>query len=168
MRALLGGAGIESDVDSARGLDHGVFIPLMLAYPDAEVPVLRLSLRSEMDPAAHLAIGRALVPLRDEGVLIIGSGMSYHNLRSLFSPGGADAAERFDAWLEAAATAPAPAARNRSLTQWATAPGAREAHPEPEHLMPLMVAAGAAAADRGYRNYRDRIAGKPFAGYRFG
>ncbi len=79
VRELLDSAAIESDSDDARGLDHGVFVPFLLVYPQADVPIVQLSLQAGLDPAAHLAIGRALAPLRDEGVLIVGSGMSYHN-----------------------------------------------------------------------------------------
>jgi aromatic ring-opening dioxygenase catalytic subunit (LigB family) len=129
--------------------------------------VLQLSLQRDLDPAAHLAMGRALAPLRDEGVLIVGSGMSYHNLRGLFSGRGNDEAERFDAWLSAAVEAD-PAERDRRLTAWADAPDARAAHPREEHLLPLMVAAGAADGDAGRRTYADHILGKAHSGFQFG
>ena len=123
----------------------------MLMYPDADVPVVQLSLQEGLDPATHLAIGRALAPLRDEGVLIIGGGMSYHNLRELLSGGtrGDDASERFDTWLTQAVEASDPAARDQKLAHWSEAPGALACHPRSEHLLPLMVAAGAAGDDRG-------------------
>ena len=168
VRDLLGAAGFETDADAERGLDHGVFIPLMLIYPDADVPVLQLSLQRDLDPAVHLAMGRALAPLRDEGVLIVGSGMSYHNLRGLFSGQGDDQAERFDTWLTEAVEDPDPAARDRALTAWASAPDARAVHPREEHLLPLMVAAGAAGEDRGVRTYADHILGKAHSGFQFG
>ena len=113
VRRLLAAAGIATAADGARGLDHGVFIPLKVAFPDADIPVLQLSLQQGLDPAAHLAIGRALAPLRDQGVLIVGSGMSYHNLRLLFSGRGDAEAQAFDDWLVAAATAPDPSAARR-------------------------------------------------------
>lgn len=168
MRSLLAIAGFDSDSDSERGLDHGVFVPLKLVYPDADVPVLQLSLLSDMDPARHLAIGRALAPLRDQGVLIVGSGMSYHNLRRMFSGQGNDAAEAFDAWLAEAVTDTDPTTRADKLTHWDAAPGARDSHPEAEHLLPLMVAAGAAGADPGRRTYHDRLLGKPISAFQFG
>ena len=170
VRALLSGAGIASDEDAARGYDHGVFVPFLLMFPDADTPVVQLSLRADLEPAAHLAIGRALAPLRDEGVLIIGSGMSYHNLRRFWSTDAHDvgAARAFDAWLANAVEAPTADEREARLVDWADAPGARTAHPRSEHLLPLMVAAGAGVEDRGTRTYCDRIFGKAVSGFRFG
>ena len=168
VQALLADAGFASDTDADRGYDHGVFVPMMLSYPGADIPILQLSLLENMDTAAHLAIGRALAPLRDEGVLIIGSGMSFHNLRTLRGPSGDEGAERFDAWLSDAATDPDPASRAAKLTAWEKAPYARDAHPREEHLLPLMVAAGAAGADPGRRTYADHLGGKALSGYQFG
>jgi aromatic ring-opening dioxygenase catalytic subunit (LigB family) len=169
VRTLLGEAGIASDEESARGLDHGVFIPFMLLFPDADIPIVQLSLRQDMDAAAHIAMGKALAPLRDEGVLIVGSGMSFHNLRTFFTPGdrGGEAAG-FDSWLTESVTASDPAIRNARLEQWATAPFALACHPEPEHLLPLHVVAGAAGDDAGRHVYSDRVMGKAVSGYRFG
>jgi aromatic ring-opening dioxygenase catalytic subunit (LigB family) len=82
---LLKAAGIDCTYDHARGFDHGVFIPLKVAFPKADVPIVQVSLLASMDPAAHIRLGQALAPLRDDGVLIIGSGMSYHNMRTLMS-----------------------------------------------------------------------------------
>jgi aromatic ring-opening dioxygenase catalytic subunit (LigB family) len=171
VRGLLDAAGIASGEDGTRGFDHGVFIPFMLIYPEADVPLLQLSLRADLDAAAHLAIGRALAPLRDEGVLIIGSGMSYHNLPALLSPGDARAnaaSDRFDAWLTAAVEESDADLRDRQLADWLTAPDARACHPRAEHLVPLFVAAGAAGADRGRLDFNDHILGKALSGYRFG
>lgn len=170
VRRLLAAAGIESDEDPLRGLDHGVFVPFKLIYPDADVPMVQLSLQQNLDAATHFRIGRALVPLREQGVLIVGSGMSYHNLRHIFSPDARAtvAAEEFDTWLGEAATEPDPAARELKLSAWASAPGALAVHPRADHLMPLMVAAGAAAEDAGRRTYNEPLLGKPISGFQFG
>jgi aromatic ring-opening dioxygenase catalytic subunit (LigB family) len=170
VRELLAGAGIESDADVQRGFDHGVFVPFLLMFPDADIPIVQLSLRADLNPSAHLAIGRALAPLRDEGVLIVGSGMSYHNLRRFWSTDAEDveAAHAFDAWLASSIETADGATRDAHLADWANAPGARAAHPRSEHLLPLMVAAGAADGDRGRRTYGDRVFGKAVSGFRFG
>jgi aromatic ring-opening dioxygenase catalytic subunit (LigB family) len=147
VRGLLADAGIPADEDANRGYDHGVFVPFLLLYPDADIPIVQLSLRKDLDPAAHLAIGRALAPLRDEGVLIVGSGMSYHNLR-LFGPGGGAPSAAFDAWLQRSLLQSTPEQRWQALAHWQNAPAARAAHPREEHLLPLMVVAGAAQEER--------------------
>ena len=126
-----------------------------------------ISLQRDLDPALHLAVGKALAPLRDEGVVIVGSGMSYHDLRH-FRDGDGRASEGFDAWLGRAVTTPDPKAREESLTRWAEAPYARECHPREEHLLPLMVAAGAAGDRPGKVDFRDEIGGKTISGFRFG
>ncbi len=164
--ALLAAAGIASATDAQRGFDHGVFVPFLVIDPDATIPVVTLSLRHDLDPAAQLAVGRALAPLRDDGVVIVGSGMSYHNLRHFMDGDGEDSA-RFDTWLTATTMA-APDTRDAGLIDWAQAPAARQCHPRPEHLLPLMVVAGAAGADPGRRDYADIIGGKHVSGYRFG
>jgi aromatic ring-opening dioxygenase catalytic subunit (LigB family) len=159
-RALLGAAGFETGHDDARGFDHGTFVPLKVAFPNADVPTTQLSLKAGLDPDEHLAIGRALAPLRDEGVLIVGSGMSFHNLRAFNSKAGHDVAEQFDGWLRTAAVAE-PSARALHLRAWSSAPAARQAHPREEHLLPLMVIAGAAGESPG------RVAfSAPFGGAR--
>lgn len=158
-------------IDPDRGFDHGVFIPMMVSFPEAQIPVVQLSLLAGRDPAAHLRLGAALEPLRDDGVLIIGSGMSYHNMGGFFARGTAAhaaAAARFDEWLAETVEQPAPGMRNRRLVAWDTAPAAREAHPEEEHLLPLMVAAGAAPADRGRVVFSDASIGVRISAYAFG
>jgi aromatic ring-opening dioxygenase catalytic subunit (LigB family) len=147
-----------------------VFVPFLLIYPQADIPVVQLSLRQDLDPAAHLAIGRALAPLREEGVLIVGSGMSFHNLRYFGStdPRVIDAAQRFDAWLTTAVEAPDEEERSRALESWSASPDALFCHPRAEHLAPLFVVAGAAGADLGRRVYSDRIIGKAVSGFQFG
>jgi aromatic ring-opening dioxygenase catalytic subunit (LigB family) len=115
VRELLGKAGIESESDPGRGFDHGAFIPFKLTYPDAEIPAVQLSLKAGLDAAEHLAIGRAIAPLRDEGVFILGSGMSYHNMRGFRDPSAASDALEFDAWLREAAVQE-QSERDRRLT----------------------------------------------------
>ncbi|MBK6959825.1 MAG: dioxygenase [Gammaproteobacteria bacterium] len=165
--ALLGAAGIASAQDPAHGLDHGVFIPCKLIYPDADIPVVQISLHPDLDPGAHLALGAALAPLRREGILLIGSGMSYHNMAILIrQPETNPAGDAFDAWLRDACVAD-PDARNRHLAAWHQAPGASHAHPRAEHLLPLHVIAGAAGADPGLCIYRDRVLGAPVSAFQF-
>jgi aromatic ring-opening dioxygenase catalytic subunit (LigB family) len=139
-------AGLPAASDAQRGYDHGTFVPLAVMFPQADVPVVQLSIHRSYDPAAHLALGRALAPLRDEGVLIVGSGLSYHNLRR-FNASGAQASAEFDAWLQQAVVASPPAERVQHLLGWADAPSARIAHPREDHLLPLMVAVGAAESE---------------------
>jgi aromatic ring-opening dioxygenase catalytic subunit (LigB family) len=164
---LLGAAGFATGTDAERGFDHGTFIPLKVSYPEAEVPTVQLSLVAGLDPEVHLALGRALAPLRDEGVFLIGSGMSYHNMRGFRDARAAEPAEVFDAWLGEAATAE-PAERDERLAAWAKAPAARDAHPREEHLLPLMVIAGAAGSDRGTTAWRGTVFGKRVSAYHFG
>lgn len=167
VRELLAEAGLPSAVDPRRGFDHGTFVPLKLTYPDADIPTVQLSLVRGLDPAAHLALGRALAPLREEGVFIIGSGMSYHNLQAGFGPRMRPVAEGFDAWLREAATAP-QVERDALLDAWARAPMARAAHPREEHLLPLMVVAGAAGADPGKLAWSGTFAGMRLSAYHYG
>jgi aromatic ring-opening dioxygenase catalytic subunit (LigB family) len=169
LRELLGNTGFDLDEDAERGYDHGVFVPLKLTMPEADIPVLQLSLLAGLDPAAHITLGQALAPLRDEGVLIVGSGLSYHNLRHFFSfdKDAMQSATAFDDWLNATVTAPA-AQRERGLINWENAPGARACHPRSEHLLPLMVAAGAGGDDAGFVDYRESLLGKMVSGIRFG
>lgn len=167
VRAVLDAAGIRSGDDGARGFDHATFVPLGVAWPKAEVPTVQLSLVAGLDPATHLRIGRALATLRDEGVFIVGSGLSYHNMRGFGSAQGAEASVVFDAWLGQVVAA-APDARDASLTAWAQAPAGRACHPREEHLLPLMVVAGAAGADVGRVTYNDRILGTRVSAVQFG
>lgn len=170
VQALLSSQRIEARGDALRGFDHGVFVPLLLGFPQADVPTLQLSLKTGLDAGEHLAIGRALAPLRDEGVLILGSGFSYHNLRAMMAGGVPDvagASRRFDDWLTAAVQAD-PAARAGLLANWVTAPDARACHPRAEHLIPLMVVAGAAGDDAGQRCYHHRLGEVTHSGFRFG
>jgi aromatic ring-opening dioxygenase catalytic subunit (LigB family) len=166
VRQLLGDAGFATGENTKRGYDHGTFVPLKLAYPDADVPTVQLSLKTGLDPEEHLAMGRALAPLRDEGVFLVGSGMTYHNLRA-FGPQAAPVSKAFDAWLRE--TTPLESAeRDRRLVQWTRAPSARQAHPREEHLVPLMVVAGAAGEDRGRVAYEGTLMGLQLSAHHFG
>ena len=167
--ALLEAAGIAAQVDTARGLDHGVFVPMKVAFPEADIPVVEMSVDRDLDPALHRAAGRALAPLRDEGVLIVGSGLSYHNLRN-FGPGAAAPSAAFDAWLRQVLAPASAASRAEALRGWDRAPSARLAHPQEDHLVPLMVAAGAAGDDPSTLVYHDAhvFGGVTASSWRFG
>eukprot|EP00668_Euglena_longa_P036239 GGOE01046576.1.p2 GENE.GGOE01046576.1~~GGOE01046576.1.p2 ORF type:complete len:140 (+),score=32.29 GGOE01046576.1:608-1027(+) len=136
--------------------------------PDAKVPCCQLSLKAGLDPAFHLAVGAAIRALRDEGVLIIGSGMSYHNMNGLLSGHiDQDLTRQFLDWLiETCGSDEVKRAQN--LTAWDDAPGARYSHPREEHLVPLFVCAGAAGADAGRSVFAANILGVPTTGFQFG
>ena len=125
-----------------------------------------LSLASSLDLELHLAAGRTLAPLRDEGVLIVGSGMSFHNLRAYLRPETPERARAFDAWLTKAVESPAPD-RDAFLASWRAAPFAAFSHPREEHLIPLMVAAGAGGETPGKRIFTDEPMGAAISAYRF-
>ena len=169
VRELIQGAGFAARLDTQRGFDHGTFTPLAVIYPNADVPVLELSMRVGYDPQEHMALGRALAPLRDEGVLILGSGLSYHNLRQ-FGPAARAPSAAFDQWLQQTLVASSPQARIQGLLDWSAAPGARAAHPREDHLLPLMVAVGAAADEPGRCVYHqdDFFGGISVSSFMFG
>lgn len=169
VQQLLGDAGIPVASDSAQGFDHGTFVPMSVIYPEADVPVLQLSLQSDYDPAAHIAVGRALAPLREEGVLIIGSGLSYHNLRE-FGPAAGEVSREFDDWLQETLVQNKSEQRAHRLEAWEQAPGARQAHPQEDHLLPLMVAVGAAYDEPGDCVYHEEgfFGGLSVSSFRFG
>lgn len=165
---LLTEAGIKVRTDETRGFDHGVYAAMYVAYPDANVPIFQMSLREGLDPAEHLAAGRALAPLRDENVLIVGSGVpAYHNMRLRDVPAESKA---FDAWLTETLVDSSAEERVSRLIDWESAPAARIAHPREDHFIPGMVAVGAAQTDAGYRNYHeeDVMGWMSSSGYRFG
>jgi aromatic ring-opening dioxygenase catalytic subunit (LigB family) len=167
VRSLVAAAGLPTRLDLQRGFDHGTFAPLVVMYPKADVPVIQLSMKAGLDPAEHIAMGRALAPLRDDGVLIVGSGLSYHNLR-LFGPQGRAPSQAFDQWLHNAMISN-PSEREALLLNWEAAPSARIAHPREDHLIPLMVAVGAAYADQATMVYHEEgvFGGVTASSYRF-
>lgn len=162
-------AGLPARSDATRGFDHGVFIPLLLMFPEARTPVVQLSLRQDLDPQAHLRAGQALAALREEGVLIVGSGMSFHNMRGYGDPRITAPSAEFDDWLRTA-VALAPAPRHEALAHWDAAPQARLCHPprQEEHLLPLLVAAGAAGESSGRQVFRDCVLQTWLSAFRFG
>ena len=166
VNTLLKDAGLPAATDPTRGYDHGVFVPLKVAFPQAQIPVVTLSLSTSLDPALHIAAGRALAPLRDEGVLIAASGMSFHNLRAYFHQQTAERARAFDEWLTNAVESP-PSERGGLLKNWRSAPFAAFAHPREEHLAPLFVAAGAGGDAPGRRIFTDEPMGARISAYRF-
>jgi aromatic ring-opening dioxygenase catalytic subunit (LigB family) len=148
VRELLDGKGFTSAENATRGYDHGTFVPLKVTWPEAQIPVVQLSLKGGLDAREHLELGRAVAPLRDEGVFILGSGNTFHNMRTFGDARAVEGSEKFDEWLRAAATA-SPRERDDLLAKWTEAPYARACHPREEHLLPLMFVAGAAGDDRG-------------------
>jgi aromatic ring-opening dioxygenase catalytic subunit (LigB family) len=162
---LLAAAGLATSVDVQRGYDHGIFIPLKVAFPEADIPIVGMSLQQGLDPRHHIAAGRALRPLRDRNVAIIGSGMSFHNLPGFRDPGLAAPSQQFDAWLTKTVAAD-EVEREERLADWASAPGGWLCHPREEHLLPLMVAAG--ASDRpGERIFAGTVVDKHISAFRF-
>lgn len=148
--SLAGGlekSGILSATDAARGLDHGAFIPLMLMYPKAQIPVIQLSMLKGLDPRKHIELGESLAPYLPEDTLFVGSGMSFHNMQFLLEGGPREAGETFASWLDSICLSPSLSAaeRKRSLEDWSSAPHAKTCHPREEHLVPLHVCFGIAS-----------------------
>jgi aromatic ring-opening dioxygenase catalytic subunit (LigB family) len=153
-QAMLEAGGIPCRSDEERGFDHGTFSVLQPLYPEADVPVVQLSLKAGYDPRTHIRAGQLLAPLRDEGVLILGSGLSYHNLRQ-WNRNAAEPSRQFDAWLQQTLVHSSGQERLDRLAAWTSAPSARAAHPREDHLLPLMVAVGAAEDDPGVCVYHE-------------
>jgi 4,5-DOPA dioxygenase extradiol len=142
---LLSTVGFPAAIVPGQGLDHGVWVPLRHLFPEADIPVVPISIQAKLDPAHHFVLGRALQPLTEEGVLVLGSGGAVHNLGALSMEGGAAApwATAFDALLESALVA---GRLEDAVAAGLKAPDLRRAHPSLEHLLPLYVALGAAGA----------------------
>eukprot|EP00053_Salpingoeca_punica_P020617 m.212075 g.212075 ORF g.212075 m.212075 type:complete len:298 (+) comp19467_c0_seq1:347-1240(+) len=159
IKSLLQAGGVDAVLDPKRQFDHGVFIPLKLVYPDASVPVVQVSLDQSLSPAFHWKLGTLLAPLREEGIMIIGSGQATHNMREGMKRMGRSIsgrssssdswAQEFPNWLTKIATSGMPVkAFEQAMLDWETAPGARMSHPREEHFIPFMVAAAAGLANR--------------------
>jgi 4,5-DOPA dioxygenase extradiol len=141
--ALLDKNNLPVHIDSHRGFDHGLFIPLKLMYPKADIPSLQLSLLRSLNPTAHIAIGKALRELMHENILVVGSGFSFHNMNA-FSWDGTNepdpANDTFQNWLIETSVGPMPQSeREQRLIEWSKVPSARYCHPREEHLLPLHV-----------------------------
>jgi aromatic ring-opening dioxygenase catalytic subunit (LigB family) len=150
IQAQLSRAGISADLDESRGYDHGLFIPLKLMFPEAQIPCLQISLIKGLDPTRHIEMGRALNFLRAQNVLIVGSGMSFHNMQAFFRGLPESRPDRqFDDWLTRVCCSPelSQPERDHELINWEQAPFARYCHPREEHLLPLHVCYGAAGVD---------------------
>lgn len=167
VRRMLENAGFQVKENAQRGYDHGTFVPLKLAIPDANVPTLQLSLIQGLHPKSHLDLGRALAPLRDEGVFCVGSGSSYHNMRGFGRASSRFASEQFDDWL-AYAMSQSSVDREQLLVRWAEAPAARECHPREEHLLPLHVIAGLGHGSPATLPFRGEVLGVKMSAVQFG
>lgn len=157
-------AGIKAELDNTRGFDHGMFVPLKLMYPQADIPCVQLSLLNSLDPQAHIDMGKALAPLRNKNILIIGSGMSFHNLQVLLQR--TDAVSQYDEvftqWLiETLCSGQYTKAEiEQRLVAWEQAPYARYCHPREEHLLPLHVCFGMAMGEKAHLLYKEKLMGQ--------
>lgn len=147
----LGNAGIDARLDDGRGFDHGLFVPLKILYPEADIPCVQLSLVNSLQPIGHIQIGQALRNLDYDNVLIIGSGFSFHNMKAFFTPESSELKamnESFENWLLKTCSSAeiSEKERSRRLEEWEKAPSARFCHPREEHLLPLHVCYGIAQA----------------------
>ena len=170
---LLSAPGFDSHIDADRGYDHVVFVPMMLMYPDASIPIIQLSMLSSLDPEAHIKMGEALAPLAEKNILVLGSGFTFHNLNAFgpgINPDGTDPKnEAFEQWLRETCTSDELSEEQRRdrLINWSDAPGARWSHPREEHLLPLHVCYGA-AGEAATLSFDDFVLGKRSSGYSWG
>jgi len=168
IHTILTAAKLPSTLNPTRKLDHGVFVPLKLMYPKANIPVVQISLHRSLDPAIHIALGEALSKLQDDNILVLGSGFSYHNLRAFFSsdPKHNEANQAFHDWLKQVCFHMSRKDMLEHLRNWTIAPAARLCHPREEHLLPLLVCAG--AGDKSATSIFDqKILGKHSLGLQF-
>lgn len=172
LSGLLRDGGFTPQLDGERNFDHGMFVPLMLMYPDAGIPVVQLSLLDDLDPARHIAMGEAIASVVDDNVLILGSGLSFHNMQA-FGPAnpasGVDVEnEAFDSWLSDTCTDHSidETVRRSKLISWSEAPSARYNHPREEHLLPLHVCYGAGAGPA-TRSFDGRVLEKHVAAFQW-
>lgn len=160
IQQLLQQHNINSQLNTQRDWDHGVFIPLLLMYPQGDIPVVQISLLNNLDPQKHIALGEALSALREQGVLILGSGLSFHNMQAFFNGGAMDTSKQFDQWLHTTLCGELDfAAQKNTLQDWQQAPYARYCHPREEHLLPLHVCLGASAGDKCHSPFHAQLLG---------
>jgi aromatic ring-opening dioxygenase catalytic subunit (LigB family) len=170
LKSELENYGIQARLDGQRGFDHGMFVPLKIMYPEADIPCVQLSICSSLDPAYHIKIGRSISFLRDENILVIGSGLSFHNMKEFLSiePESENRSLEFDDWLIDTCTNPSlsPAEKENRLVRWKQAPAARFCHPREDHLLPLHVCYGIGAVDTPDARlvFNDRVLGKRVTG----
>jgi 4,5-DOPA dioxygenase extradiol len=168
LRGLLLDQGIEAQLDQRRGFDHGLFVPLKLMFPAADIPCLQISLLQGLQPQAHIALGKALSSLRQHNICIIGSGFSFHNMSAFFVPDQQSDARNaaFQDWIIAACCDSELSAiqREQQLLAWRTAPFAEFCHPRAEHLMPLHVCLGAAEGAAAELVFDELVLGKRCCG----
>ncbi|MBU2115699.1 MAG: dioxygenase [Gammaproteobacteria bacterium] len=153
-------AGFSPQLNASRGWDHGVFVPLLMLRPQADIPVLQLSLLKGLDPATHIALGEAIRFLRTQNVVIIGSGMSFHNMRAFFQPqlvSTAQVSEFNQYLLDSLSDTLSYAEQASRLSNWLSAPNARLMHPREEHLLPLHVCFGAAKGSKAQLLFKDDV-----------
>jgi len=160
---LLKSNNVPAALDKSRNWDHGVFIPLKVMYPKADIPVVEVSILKSFNPSTHIAMGKALAPLRNEGVLIMGSGFATHNFR-----GDPQKAKEFTVAVEKAITTSSPEEREEIFINWTKMPGARDAHGREDHLIPFHVVLGAAGEDQGKQLFKEDTYGMVFAHWAFG
>jgi 4,5-DOPA dioxygenase extradiol len=164
---LLAANGLPVQLDDQRGFDHGMFVPLKLMYPNADIPCIQLSLLSHLNAGAHIKLGKALIPLKQRNILVLGSGMSFHNLPAIFTPRLVDDQDNlnFEQWLQETCTWElSDAEREERLTNWREAPAALKCHPRPEHFLPLHVCVGMADGQAEIV-FDDLVMGKNVSGY---
>lgn len=163
VQSLLQQAGIDCSLDQQRGFDHGMFVPLMLMYPEADIPCIQVSLAASLDAAEHVRIGKALAKLKTENLLFLGSGFSFHNMEALMSKQDDSIDQRnreFETWLAQTCSDPglAETEREQRLISWESAPHARYCHPREEHLLPLQVCYGIGQS-AAITVFQDKVAG---------
>jgi len=169
VQGLLAVEGFNARQDANRGFDHGMFVPLILMYPEANIPTVQLSLLDSLDPAQHIKMGQALSPLHKKNILIIGSGSSFHNMRILVtgSSSGQEESSVFNDWLVQTCTGSELAEEERfnRLVHWQQAPHARFCHPREEHLLPLHVCMGSKLGHAAEQVFDNKIMGITMSGF---